>query len=208
MTQEELAGNLQVSRQAVAKWESGQSYPDIMNLIQISLLFNVTVDYLVKDDECSKGVACGQETDMDQLAEFLLEAARNTYAGYGPECESSRPDSHDYRYEKDDYLFIDTYIGGECFSGEEAIWKSGKPVFAMNYSGRTLDETFSGNFLKEALRAATKECPFRGPALYQSGEYSYRSNVQGDMTWFQGYEEIYFHEKRVYECYYHGGIVK
>ena len=34
-TQEALAGKLDVSRQAVAKWESGQAYPDISNLIQI-----------------------------------------------------------------------------------------------------------------------------------------------------------------------------
>lgn len=51
-TQEALAGKLDVSRQAVAKWESGQAYPDISNLIQISKLFNVTIDYLVKDQEC------------------------------------------------------------------------------------------------------------------------------------------------------------
>ena len=41
-TQEVLAGKLDVSRQAVVKWESGQAYPDISNLIQISKLFNVT----------------------------------------------------------------------------------------------------------------------------------------------------------------------
>lgn len=53
LTQEELAGKLDVSRQAVAKWESGYVYPDISNLIKISELFNVTVDYLVKDQECA-----------------------------------------------------------------------------------------------------------------------------------------------------------
>ena len=52
LTQEELAEKLSVSRQAVAKWESGQVYPEITNLIQISNLFNVTVDYLVRDQEC------------------------------------------------------------------------------------------------------------------------------------------------------------
>ena len=41
LTQEELAGKLDVSRQAVAKWESGQVYPDISNLIQISKLFMI-----------------------------------------------------------------------------------------------------------------------------------------------------------------------
>ena len=49
ITQEQLAEKLDVSRQAVAKWESGQVYPDINNLIQISNLFHVTVDYLVRD---------------------------------------------------------------------------------------------------------------------------------------------------------------
>lgn len=208
MTQEVLAEMLQVSRQAVTKWENGQSYPDIMNLIQISRIFHVTVDFLVKDDECSKTIKNVQETDTDKIVAFLVEAGQNTYAGYGTQCEASRPCSHDYRYEKGDYLYIDSYVGGECFSGEEVIWKCEKPVFAMNYSGRTLDETFSGDFLKEALRAGTNACPFRGPALYQSGEYTYQSKILGDMYWFQGYEDIYYHEKRVYECYYHGGIVK
>ena len=42
LTQEELAEKISVSRQAVAKWESGQGYPEITNLIQISNLFHVT----------------------------------------------------------------------------------------------------------------------------------------------------------------------
>ena len=42
LTQEELAEKLSVSRQAVAKWESGQGYPEITNFIQISNLFHVT----------------------------------------------------------------------------------------------------------------------------------------------------------------------
>ena len=44
LTQEELGEKLGVSRQAVAKWESGQVYPDIYNLIQISNLMNVSVE--------------------------------------------------------------------------------------------------------------------------------------------------------------------
>ncbi|MBQ1725959.1 MAG: helix-turn-helix transcriptional regulator, partial [Treponema sp.] len=56
MTQDALAEKLNVSRQAVAKWESGQAYPDISNLIQISDLMNVTVDYLVRDGECMMNI--------------------------------------------------------------------------------------------------------------------------------------------------------
>ena len=47
MTQEALAERLNVSRQAVTKWESGQSLPDIENLKQMADLFGVTMDSLV-----------------------------------------------------------------------------------------------------------------------------------------------------------------
>ena len=51
----------------------------------------------------------------------------------------------------------------------------------MNYLGRILGYDFNGNFLKEALRAATMDYPYRGPEFYQSGEYIYKSKVTGDL---------------------------
>ncbi|MBR3254984.1 MAG: helix-turn-helix domain-containing protein [Clostridia bacterium] len=51
LTQEELAEKLNVSRQAITKWESGDGTPDIENLKQISILFNTTIDELVKEDK-------------------------------------------------------------------------------------------------------------------------------------------------------------
>lgn len=206
-TQEGLAEKLQVSRQAIAKWESGQAYPDIMNLILLSNLFHITVDYLVKDEECEKATASECEQNWQDIALFRTEAAKSTYAGYGPQAEASRPDSHDFRFERGEYLYIDTYVGSERFSGEEAIWKRGAPVWAMNYSGRVLDETFSGDFLKEALRNCDSDHP-RGPKFYQAGNYTYQSKTTGGMGWFQGYEEIYYHNQKIYELYYHGGCVK
>ena len=49
-SQEELAELMGVSRQAVCKWEGAQSIPDINRLIQLSKLFNVSIDYLLKDE--------------------------------------------------------------------------------------------------------------------------------------------------------------
>ena len=49
------------------------------------------------------------------------------------------------------------------------------------------------------------EMPYRGPEYYQAGEYTYKCTVAGDFCWFQGYEEIYWGEEKVYECYFHGG---
>ncbi|GHP13199.1 hypothetical protein YK48G_06240 [Lentilactobacillus fungorum] len=50
-TQDQLAETLHVSRQAVSKWENGTAYPDIDRLIQLSDLFNITLDSLIKGDQ-------------------------------------------------------------------------------------------------------------------------------------------------------------
>ncbi len=207
LTQEAMAEKLGVSRQAVAKWESGQVYPDISNLIQISNLFNVTVDYLVRDQKCMMNISSDKKTDIDKLIDFRLEANINTYAASMNETTSTRLDSHDFRYSNGPFSYHDTYVGGDQFAGEEAIWKDGKAVYAMNYLGRVLGEQFNGNFLKEALRLADKSMPYRGQEYFQSGEYLYKCKVAGDFTWFQGYEEIYCNEIKVYECYFHGGLI-
>ncbi|MBE6836521.1 MAG: helix-turn-helix transcriptional regulator [Ruminococcus sp.] len=49
-SQEELAEKLNVSRQAVSKWEGVQSTPDLDKILQMSNLFGVTTDYLIKDE--------------------------------------------------------------------------------------------------------------------------------------------------------------
>ena len=46
LSQEELAEQLGVSRQAVSRWELGQTLPDISNLLQLCELFGVSADYL------------------------------------------------------------------------------------------------------------------------------------------------------------------
>lgn len=142
------------------------------------------------------------------LIEFRLEANVNTYAAKMHETAPTRIDSHDYSYSKGAYAYHDTYVGGEKFAGEEAIWHNGKARYAMNYCGRVLSEQFSGDFLKEALRHANKNMPYRGPAHYETDGYVYNCTVIGDIYWFQGQEEIHFNGKRVYECCFHGGLLQ
>ena len=50
LSQEELAEKLSVSRQAVSKWESAQSTPDLQRVLQMAELFEVSTDYLLKDE--------------------------------------------------------------------------------------------------------------------------------------------------------------
>ena len=51
LTQNELAEKLSVSRQAVTKWELGKGIPDIDNLRTISKVLNVSIDFLLDNDE-------------------------------------------------------------------------------------------------------------------------------------------------------------
>lgn len=47
LSQEELANLLNVSRQSVSKWELGETIPEVNKIVEISILFNVTTDYLL-----------------------------------------------------------------------------------------------------------------------------------------------------------------
>lgn len=55
-TQEELAEKLNVSRQSVAKWENGESTPDIDSCIKLAKLYNVRLDDLVNHSEEKSGI--------------------------------------------------------------------------------------------------------------------------------------------------------
>jgi len=211
LSQEKLAEVLGVSRQAVAKWEASQSYPDIARLIALSDFFKVSIDKLVNDYEENCRLCINENTINyinEEVIDFLCKAKKSTYAGNGNESKSSRPNSHDLEYVEGNLKYIDTYLGGEQFLGEEALWKDDIPFWSMNYMGRVLDERFSGSFLKEALKLMPKENPYRGPVIYQNGQYKYHCMISGEFKWFQGYEEIYFEDIKVYECFFHGGLIK
>ncbi len=81
-SQEELAERMNVSRQAVSKWESAQSIPDIEKILQLSGLFGVSTDYLLKDeiedeqiseDFCDSTV---RKISLDEANEYLAERER------------------------------------------------------------------------------------------------------------------------------------
>jgi hypothetical protein len=139
---------------------------------------------------------------------FLIRAKKAAYAGKGAETASSKPNSHDLVYEENGWKYLDTYLGGKRFTGEEAVWQSDIPVWAMNYSGRITGGHFNGDFLKLALRNVPKEAPYRGPGHFEDGPYAYFCKVRGTPEWFQGYEEIQYLGEKIYECYFHGGGVE
>ncbi|MCY7075342.1 helix-turn-helix domain-containing protein [Streptococcus oralis] len=54
-SQEKLAEQINVSRQSISKWESGQVLPEIEKVIELSKIFQVTTDYLLLDENSEKG---------------------------------------------------------------------------------------------------------------------------------------------------------
>lgn len=66
MSQEKLAEKLNVSRQAVTKWETGSSYPETESLIAVADIFHITVDELLRPDKAS-------ETKKSYLYESLTK---------------------------------------------------------------------------------------------------------------------------------------
>lgn len=68
MTQEDLAERLEVSRQAVGKWINDKGMPEVGKLVQISDLFGVTLDYLLKEDCAEKNAPNIVEETADKEA--------------------------------------------------------------------------------------------------------------------------------------------
>ena len=84
LSQEELASRLEVSRQAVSKWESGQTLPDLERAVALSRLFGVSLDYLMKEEQaepepCTPEPAAPAEPEPP-LHRVSLEEARQVLA--------------------------------------------------------------------------------------------------------------------------------
>lgn len=208
-SQEQLADKLGIARQTISKWENGQAVPELNGLISLSELYGVTIDRIVKEiDECNTSLFSKANVDINRIIDFLICAKRNTYAANSNKTNSSRINSNDYCYDDGNgYRYYDSYLGGECFSGEEAVWLHDVPVWSMNYAGRIVGNNFNGDFLKEVLMAVPQNMPFRGPEIYTKGEYRYHCKVDGEFVWFQGCEEIFYGNEKIYECYFHGGVL-
>lgn len=77
-SQEELAEQMNVTRQSVSKWEGAQSVPDIEKMIKLSNLFEVSIDYLLKDEieeeeqiEVLENTSPIRRVSMEEASKFL-----------------------------------------------------------------------------------------------------------------------------------------
>jgi len=82
MSQEQLADKLGVTRQSVSKWESGAAMPELQKLIAISELFEVSLDYLVKE-HFSEEKRTEKTEDKAQLEQRLDALEGECYQNFG-----------------------------------------------------------------------------------------------------------------------------
>ncbi len=78
-SQEELAGRLGVSRQSISKWESAMSVPELDKILQMSQIFEVSTDFLLKDDQSTEDYVPGNpdgSPDEQPMRKVTLEEAQ------------------------------------------------------------------------------------------------------------------------------------
>lgn len=143
------------------------------------------------------------------LADFLVEAKRRTYASSSSEPKRLDDGSREYRVTLEGYTYRDRYFGGNPFIGEEVVFREGKPIWSMNYYGKATsrdpDEVFG--FLVKALGLVEKKKPYRGPEKYVEGPWFYSYVSRGSINSFWGEETIQYDGVRVYWLRFHGGEI-
>lgn len=149
--------------------------------------------------------------DFTNLKSFILEASRATYASGDVFIKHKQPDgSTTINYKNGNYRYNDNYFGGEPYGGREVVFLDGKPIWMMVYYGLVYEGANKKEvypFLMESLSNSNLEMPYRGPSLYQKGDWKYENVVEGEVNNFHGIEKIFRDGVCVYEARYMGGLV-
>lgn len=153
-----------------------------------------------------------ENVDLNQLHHFIISAKAATYVGDGKQAAPCRPNSHDLSYSDGDYRYLDSYFGGSDFIGEEVVYLCDEPVWGMNYYGSILNPdrinaAEAGKMIKESLTGMYAAGRFLGGWEHKSGQLVYYDSSKGDLSHFSGYEWIEKDGEKVYELFYHGGLI-
>ena len=105
LSQEKLAELLDVSRQAVSKWESGQTYPEIEKLIVLCDLFEITLDELVRDRDSMVNDTVIKEINLE-------DKSSNEYEEKDENKETGENKELDENDEKDELIILGGFIAG------------------------------------------------------------------------------------------------
>jgi len=146
-----------------------------------------------------------------KLSTFLVKAKTFTYAK-GTDELLLEEGGKELVFEEGAFKYRDRYYGYNPFVGEEIIWQREVVVWSMNYYGTVHETAVPAKevyaFLRKAMRNVSKERPFRGPEHFEEGDFSYRDESKGEVSFFKGVERIFYKKREVYVLEYHGGLIK
>ena len=153
------------------------------------------------------------------LAIFLVEAKRRTYAGLDDDATVAVPllgGSKQLEHRAPPYAYRDIYFGMGFFAGQETVSRDDRVIWSMSYSGGVRAEITDRDsflaiykFLRQALLAIPAEEPYRGPRLFEQAGLIYRNEVEGALDRFHGIETIARQNGApLYELRYGGGLLR
>ena len=102
LSQEQLAEKLNVSRQAISKWEANKAYPDIENLILLRKIFDVTLDDLIIDENNIRCEYINKSIDSDNN-----DNSDNNDKWYNIKLNNTQKED-----EEDEDLWVNLILGG------------------------------------------------------------------------------------------------
>src|SRR4030042_6187558 len=122
---------------------------------------------------------------LEDLNGFVVHAKAATYVGGGTRSLSYRPGSHYLQFHEGGFSYLDSYFGGADFIGQEVVYFEGRPVWAMNYYGRSLEPSRiaaweAGQVIKESLSALYQQGRFLGSFEYATDKGVYTDTNEGD----------------------------
>lgn len=159
LTQEELASQFDISNQAVSKWETGQSYPDVELLPRIADFFEISLDELFGREFVQKSAAeVADEAMQNNEAGDFIEQAVLPVPVTLPEVVTLPVPEYRDTYEDNETLYAVLYQGSRLVHEEEIKTRFGRITSKLNFN-------------------------YDGPALNVYSVFSVTcDNVQGDVT--------------------------
>lgn len=152
---------------------------------------------------------------LEELANFIVKANKNTWAAEGAEVNPERQGYKELEYKDGLWRLRDSYTGYFRAPGMTTVYYEKNPVWTMAYGGTGMKsglesrarETYT--FLKKALMLVSPERPFRGPSEYSEGNWRYEFFLlrNGDITDFLGEEFIYNQDKLFFSQIALGGLI-
>lgn len=151
--------------------------------------------------------------NLSTLTQFLKKAKLETFVS------GKKPLKQDFirifTYQEGVWLYEDRYTGSIVDVGLEIVKCENIPIWGMSYRGgmltnfnSTLLSTETFMFLKQALKNMPAEMPVRGGSSFNSGDWLYKNEIEGDVQNFFGKETIWLKKTPIYSRSYQGGIVR